>query len=158
MTNAQFLEKIRGVLLTHSPIMKTSPPPQVPEAHISTRDSPHEQSKSSAVGTHDNPLAARGQRSSLEDSAMAPDKGGDTGHSNKTYLFITGSQPNEEKVSVRSRCRVWLEARLSDGPVPLAIVLNEAKNLGFSAKAIRLARSHLNVRPLACLTLTVEEK
>lgn len=59
---------------------------------------------------------------------------------------------------VRARCRAWLEIRLNQGPVPLSAIRQEAKELGFSTKALRVARRHLNVRPVACLTLASQEK
>lgn len=59
---------------------------------------------------------------------------------------------------VRARCRAWLEIRLSQGPVPLSAIRQEAKELCFSTKALRVARRHLNVRPVACLTLASQEK
>ncbi len=62
------------------------------------------------------------------------------------------------KAGVRARCRAWLEIRLSQGPVPLSAIRQEAKELGFSTKALRVARRHLNVRPVACLTLASQEK
>ena len=51
------------------------------------------------------------------------------------------------------RCRLWLEARLSDGPVPLSEIKKEAQQLGFSAKALRVVRGQLGVQPVACLSL-----
>ena len=157
MTNAQLLEKIRGVLLTHPPVMKTSPPLQVPARHISTRDFPHEQSKSSAMRTNDKPPAERVQRLSLGDPVIT-----DKGVADRTFknpqFFNHDKKPSSQANSIRARCRDWLECRLSDGPVPLVTVLQEAKTLGFSTKAIRLARSHLNVRTLPCLTLTCPEE
>jgi len=59
---------------------------------------------------------------------------------------------------VRARCRAWLEIRLSQGPVPLSAIRQEAKELGFSTKALRVTRRHLNVRPVACVTLASQEK
>ena len=62
------------------------------------------------------------------------------------------------KAGVRARCRAWLEIRLSQGPVPLSAIRQEAKELCFSTKALRVTRRHLNVRPVACLTLASQEK
>ncbi len=62
------------------------------------------------------------------------------------------------KAGVRVRCRAWLEIRLSQGPVPLSAIRQEAKELGFSTKALSVARRHLNVRPVACVTLASQEK
>ncbi len=62
------------------------------------------------------------------------------------------------KAGVRARCRAWLEIRLNQGPVPLSAIRQEAKELGFSTKALRVARGHLNVRPVACVTLASQEK
>ena len=152
------LEQIRSVLSSHYPDRETTPLLQVPGAYISTRDFLNEQSKAAAIKTHDNPPAERVQLSSLEDSAMIPDR--EVIETTRTIPFFSQQDHGQArmKTSVRARCRIWLEARLSDGPVPLATVLHEAKTLGYSAKAIRLARGHLNVRPLACLTLTCEEE
>ena len=57
------------------------------------------------------------------------------------------------KAGARARCRAWLEIRLRQGPVPLSVIHQEAKELGFSTKALRVSRRQLNVRPLPCLTL-----
>ena len=152
MTTEQLLEQLRGVLLPHSPIMKTSPPPQVPEAHISTGDSPHEQSKSSAVGTHDNPLAARGQRSSLGNPVIT-DKGVADRTPKTPQFFNHHDKPSSQANSIRARCCDWLECRLNDGPVPLSKIKTEAQQLGFSAKALRVVRGQLGVQPVACLSL-----
>jgi len=62
------------------------------------------------------------------------------------------------KAGVRARCRAWLEIRLNQGPVPLSAIRQEAKELGFSTKALRVTRRHLNVRPVACVTLASQEK
>ncbi len=157
MTTEQLLEQLRGVLFNHTPVMKTSPPLQVPARHISTRDFPHEQSKSSAVGTHDNPLAARGQRSSLKDPAMTPDREWTETTREKRFFSQQDHGQARMKTSVRARCRIWLEARLSEGPVPLSEVKKEAQQLGYGPKCLRVARKQLGVKPTACLAVPADQ-
>ena len=156
MTTEQLLEQLRGILLPHIPATKMTPSLQVPATQISTRDFPHEQSKSSAMRTNDKPPAERVQRLSLGDPVIT-----DKGVADRTFqnpqFFNQDEMPSIKAVSIRVRCRLWLKARLSDGPVPLSEVKQEAQQLGYTPKALRVTRKQLGVKPTACLALPADQ-
>ncbi len=152
MTDAQLLEKLRGVLLPPSPGMKMSPPLQVPKAHISTREFQNEQSNSSAMRTNGKPAAERVQRSSFGNPVIT-DKGVADRTPKTLQFFNHHDKPSSQAKSIRARCQAWLKSRLNDGPVPLSEIKKEAQQLGFSAKALRVVRGQLGVRSVACLSL-----
>ena len=81
------------------------------------------------------------------------DKGVDDRTFQNPQFFNHDEKPSSKAVSIRVRCRLWLEARLSEGPVPLAEVLQEATMLGFSNKALRMARIYLKVQAVRCISL-----
>ena len=152
MTTEQLLEQLRGVLLTHTPVTKMTPPQRIPATHISTRDSSHDQSKAAAMKTHDNPPAERVQRLSLGDPVITDKEVADRTFQNPQF-FNQDEKPSSKAVSIRVRCRLWLKARLSDGPVPLSEVKQEAQELGYGPKCLRISREKLGVRPVPCLSL-----
>ena len=71
----------------------------------------------------------------------------------KDTCFQAENTPSSSTKGVRAHCQMWLKARLSEGPVPLAIIAEEARQLGYSRKAIRLARLKLKVQPMPCIAL-----
>ena len=71
----------------------------------------------------------------------------------KETLLQDENTSSSSTKGIRKRCQMWLKARLSEGPIPLATIVEEAKQLKYSTKAIRLARLQLQVRPIPCLAL-----
>ena len=144
MTTDQLLDQLQCLLSSCSPVVEKSNLPQGSTIHVATR----ENDTLPAEGVP--PLPPR-------DPSIA-DKGVGYRNFQNPQFYDQDEKPSRQANGIRARCQAWLEARLSDGPVPLETVLQEAKTLGFSTKAIRLARSHLHVRPLPCLTLTSHEE
>jgi len=139
MTTDQLLNQIQCLLSSYSPVIEKSNLPQGATVHTSTRVN----NTLPAEGVP--PLPPR-------DPSMA-----DKGVADRTFknpqFFNHDKKPSSQANSIRVRCRLWLEARLSDGPVPLSDIKKEAQQLGFSAKALRVVRGQLGIRPVACLSL-----
>jgi hypothetical protein len=139
MTTDQLLDQLQCLLSNHSPIIVKTNLPQGSTVHTSKRVN----DTLPAEGVP--PLPPR-------DPSIA-----DNGVVDRTFqnpqFFYQDEKPSSKAVSIRVRCRLWLEARLSDGPVPLSEIKKEAQQLGFSAKALRVVRGQLGVRPVACLSL-----
>ena len=139
MTEEELIEGIQDILSNYSPVAGKSNLPQGSTVYTSTRV------KDTLPAEGVPPLPPR-------DPSMA-DKGVDDRTFQNPQFFNQDERPSSKAVSIRVRCRLWLEARLSDGPVPLSEIKKEAQQLGFSAKALRVVRGQLGVQPVACLSL-----
>lgn len=150
MTNAEFLDQIRDVILQHGarenrkPALVAITPPftsQHLNFGIQEQVEPHQMN------------FEKEQQPPLNDSAVSSQKM-TADRSTKRLDFSESNSTLHRKTSgVRAQCQQWLANRLSNGPLPLAQIREEAIAMEFSPKALRVARKHLKIRPVQCLTL-----
>ena len=143
MTTDQLLNQIQCLLSSYSPVIEKSNLPQGATVHTSTRVN--------------NTLPAEGVPPLPPRDPSMADKGVDDRTLQNLQLSNQDEKPSSKAVSMRVRCRLWLEARLSEGPVPLSEVKQEARQLGYSSKALRVTRKQLGVKPIACLALPADQ-
>ncbi len=139
MTTDHLLDQLQCLLSNNSPVIEKSNLPQGSTVHTSTRVN--------------NTLPAEGVPPLPPRDLSIADNGVVDRTFQNPQFFNHDERPSSKAVSVRVRCRLWLEARLSDGPVPLSEVKKEAQQLGYGPKCLRVARKQLSVQPVACLTL-----
>lgn len=143
MTTDQLLDQLQCLISSYSPVVEKGKLPQSSTGHRSTR-------VNDALPSEGVPPLP--QRNPLSD---------DKGIADRTFqnpqLFNQDEKPSSGAKGIRARCQTWLQVRLNDGPVPLSEVKQEAQQLGYSSKALRVAREQLGVKPVPCLALPAEK-
>ena len=153
MTKDQLLDQLQTLLSRYSPVVERNCPLQVQPVQSSTKDFQPQQFELPTIRKiHQTP--SKGVRLwSPRDHRLTIDKG----VANKTLTHPDVSKSNNRpagmQMGIRARCEQWLAGRISKGLVPLPLIMQEASELGYSAKALRVARKQLGVQSGVCLSL-----